>query len=243
MRSILTRCLTVLAILALLGGCAKEEYKDTAQKEYEAAKKRIDKGEYGAAAFDLQQFGSKHPYSRYAIQAELLRIFASYKAAEYAAAEAQSLRFIDQHPRHPNIDYAKYMLAMCYYKQTGDAEHDPSRGQSAIDAFKRLIKEHPDSSYAKDGKARLQSLYNRLASHELEVGKFYFDKELYVAACNRFQEVLKHYQTTPSIEEALYYLAASYAEMGLMGDARQSAILLQHNYPGSEWSKKAKKFL
>lgn len=243
MRSILARCLSILAVVALLNGCAKEEYKDTAQKEYEAAKKRIDKGEYSAAAFDLQQFSSKHPYSRYAIQAELLRIFASYKGSEFASAEMQSLRFIDQHPRHPNIDYAKYMLAMSYYKQSGDAQHDPSQSKLAIDAFKRLIREHPESSYAKDGQSRLQSLYNRLAAHELHVGKFYYDKKLYVAACNRFQEVLKHFQTTPSIEEALYYLAASYAKMGLKQDAQQSARLLQHNYPDSNWSKKAARFL
>jgi len=240
MKSILARCLAVLAILALLGGCAKEEYKDSAQKEYEAAKKRIDKGEYSAAAFDLQQFSSNHPYSRYAVQAELLRIFAAYKAGEFISAETQSLRFIDQHPRHPNVDYAKYMLAMCYYKQSGDAKHDPAQSKQTIDAFKRLINEHPESSYAKDGQSRLQSLYNRLAAHELHVGKFYYDRELYVAATNRFQEVVKHYQTTPSIEEALYYLAASYTRMGLKKDALQSAILLQHNYPESEWSKKVK---
>lgn len=243
MKSILARCLTLLTIVALLGSCAKEEYQDSVQKEYEAAKKRIDKGEYSAAAFDLQQFTSNYPYSRYAIQAELLRIFASYKGGEYIAAETQSLRFIDQHPRHPNVDYAKYMLAMCHYKQSGGAENDPAQTRAAIDAFQRLIKEHPGSGYAKDGQARLQSLYNKLAAHELHVGKFYFDRKLYVAASNRFQEVIKHYQTTPSIEEAIYYLAATYAEMGLKEDARQSALLLRHNYPGSSWSRKAEEFL
>lgn len=243
MKPILTRCLAAVAAIALMAGCAKEEYRDAAQQEYEAAKKRIDKGEYSAAAFDLQQFGSKHPYSRFAIKAELLRIFAAYKGGEFASAETQALRFIDQHPRHPNVDYAKYMLAMCYYKQRGDARHDPTQNQSAIDAFRRLIREHPESSYAKDGQSRLQSLYNTLAEHELYVGKYYYDKELYVAASNRFQQVVKHYQTTPAIEEALYYLASTYAKMGLKKDAGQSARILRHNHPGSPWSKKAAKFL
>jgi outer membrane protein assembly factor BamD len=234
----------MLVLLALLGGCAKnDQYKDTTQNEYDKIKERIDKGEYSAAAYSLEQFKNKHPYSRYAIQSELLRIFAAYKANELILAETLSSGFIDRHPRHPNIDYAKYMLAMSYFKHRGDAKHDPSQNQEAIDAFKRLIKEHPDSTYAKDGKSRLQTLYNTLASHELYVGKYYYDRDLFVAAANRFQEVVKRYQTTPAIEEALYYLASTYAKMGMKKDARQSAMLIQHNYPKSSWSKKAARFL
>ena len=233
----------MLVLLALLGGCASDQYKDTTQNEYEKIKKRMDKGQYSAAAYDLGQFKIKHPYSRYAIQSELLRIFAAYKANEQALAETLSLSFIDRHPWHPNVDYAKYMLAISYFKHRGDAKHDPTQNQEAIDAFKRLIKEHPDSTYAKDGKSRLQTLYNTLADHELHVGKYYYEKDLFLAAANRFQEVVKRYQTTPAIEEALYYLASSYAKMGMKTDARQSAMLLQHNYPKSSWSQKVAPFL
>ncbi len=243
MTSFSLRCLAMLVLLALLGGCASDQYKDTTQNEYDKIKERIDKGEYSAAAWDLEQFKIKHPYSRYAIQSELLRIFAAYKANELDSAEMLSLRFIDQHPRHPNIDYAKYMLAMSYFKHRGDAKHDPTQNQEAIDAFKRLIKEHPDSTYAEDGKSRLQTLYNTLADYELHVGKYYYDRDLFLAAANRFQEVVKRYQTTPAIEEALYYLASSYAKMGMKTDARQSAMLLQHNYPKSSWSQKVAPFL
>jgi outer membrane protein assembly factor BamD len=234
----------MLVLLALLGGCAKnDQYNDTTQNEYDKIKKRMDKGEYSAAAFDLEQFSIKHPYSRHAIQSKLLRIFAAYKADELTLAETLSTRFIDRHPRHPNIDYAKYMLAMSYFKHRGDAKHDPSQNQKAIDAFKRLISEHPGSSYAKDGKSRLQTLHNTLASHELHVGKYYYDRGLFLAAANRFQEVVKRYQTSPAIEESLYYLASAYAEMGMQKDARQSAMLLQHNHPKSSWSRKAGRFL
>jgi len=233
----------MLVLLALLGGCASDQYKDTAQGEYDAIKKRMNKGEYSAAAYSLEQFAIKHPYSRYAIESELLRIFAAYKADELSLAETLGTRFIDRHPRHPNIDYAKYMLAMSYYKHRGDAKHDPTQNQKAIDAFTRLIREHPGSKYAKDGKSRLQTLYNTLADHELHVGKYYYDRDLFIAAANRFQTVARRYQTSPAIEEALYYLASSYAEMGMKKDARHSAMLLRHNHPKSSWSKKAARFL
>ncbi len=174
---------------------------------------------------------------------ELLRIFAAYKNQEYILSETLSAEFIRRHPRHPNVDYAKYMLAMSHYREASPSEKDPSQSLAAIESFKRLLREHPNSPYARDGARRLQKLYNTLASHEVNVGKFYFNHKRYVAAANRFQTVLEKYQTTPAIEEALYFLAASFAELGIKDEARDTALLLRHNFPKSKWSRKAARFL
>ena len=230
--------------LLLAAGCASDQaVKSAAQADFEAAKKALSKGHYGEVALSLQDFSTRYPYSKYATQAELLRIFAAYKDSEYILSEVLSKEFTERHPRHPNVDYAKYMLAMSHYRQSSSAEKDPKQTYEAIKAFKRLLSEHPHSAYAKDGANRLQRLYNRLAGHELKVGKYYFDKGRYVAAANRFQVVLKKYQTTPAIEEALYLLAASFDKLGIRDNARQTAMLLRHNYPRSEWSEKARAFL
>jgi len=235
----------VLCLPLLLGACASGSavQKSAVEAEYENAKKLLAKGEYSRVNLDLETFGAKHPYSQYSIQAELLRIFAAYKNGEYILSETLSKEFIRRHPRHPNIAYAEYMLAMSHYRQVSPAENDPEQSLAAIKGFKRLLREHPNSSYSRDGARRLQRLYNRLAGHEVSVGKFYFRRGRYVAAANRFQRVLEQYQTTPAIEEALYYLAASYAKLGIKDNARDSALLLRHNYPNSEWSRKAARFL
>ncbi|ATX81595.1 Beta-barrel assembly machine subunit BamD [Mariprofundus ferrinatatus] len=240
----LLRHLSVIPLLALFSGCASDDIEYTeAEKQYEAAKKRVEKGEYNMAAFELEKFSANFPYSTYAAKGELLRIFAAYKGSEFILSEMLSESFVERHPKHPHVDYALYMLAMSHYKQRGSESKDPTHNKLAIEAFKRLISEHPRSKYAKDGQARLQKLYDTIASHELIVGKYYFDRERYVAAANRFQTVIKEYQTTSAIEESLYYLAASYAEMGLFKDARQMALLLRHNYPNSEWSSRVKEYL
>ncbi len=238
--------LGLLAAGLTTAGCAKKSALDpnaTAKAEYEAAKRKVAHGDYALAAVDLEKFPSRHPYSKYAVKAELLRIFAAYKDEEFVLSETLAERFIQRHPRHPNVDYAKYMLAMSHYRERKGSEHDQTQTRAAIEAFKRLIAEHPNSEYARDGARRLQRLYNELAAHELNVGKFYFDQERYVAAANRFQTIIEKYQTTPSIEEALYWLAESQFRLGLKGDARISAKLLLHNYPRSEWSAKARHFL
>lgn len=233
-----------LSIL-LLAGCTSKDTtpSESAKADYDKARGMLDNGYYDRASLFLGDFAANHPYSQYAVQAELLRAFAAYKAGEHILAETLSESFIDNHPRHPDVPYAKYLLAMSHFKQVNKPAADQAPTRRAIDAFERLMKEHPNSSYAKDAAPRLQGLYNRLASHEMHIAHYYFNKKLYVAAAGRFQTVVEKYQTTPSIEEALYYLAASYAALNIHQSARETAILLRHNYPKGKWSAEAKTFL
>lgn len=233
------------ALLLVLPACQKKEVSqsESAKIDYEKARHLIDTGDFDAANRFLQDFSTHHPYSGYAVQAELLRTYAAYKNHEFVLSETLSKQFVDRHPRHPDVDYAKYMLAMSYFKQVAQDDRDQTSTKLAIEAFKRLLHDHPKSDYAREASERLQGLFNKLANHELSVGKYYFDHERYVAAANRFKIVLDKYQTTPAIEEALYYLAASYVNLGIHNSAREIAILLRHNYPSGEWSRKAAKFL
>lgn len=234
----------LLCATFMLTSCASDiKHEGTAKEDYEYARHLLDEGRYDMANVYLEKFDSRHPYSHYSIQAELLRIFAAYKNGEYILSETLAQRFIDRHPRHPHVDYAKYMLGMSHYHEISKAERDPTQMRAAIEAFKRLIHDHPQSSYVKDASARLQLLYNRLAEHELAIGKFYFDRERYVAAANRFQIILKEYQTTPVIDQALYYLATSYARLGLQKEASDVAKLLRYNYPASKWSNKVADYI
>jgi outer membrane protein assembly factor BamD len=239
------RWLMYATVILALGACAKKDFKmTTPEADYEKAKKMVMvQKDYNTAAYFLEKYASEHPYSHYAAQAELLRAYAAYKGDELPLAEVVCQDFIRLHPRHPDVVYAEYLLAMTYYQESSSPEKDQTMSLKAIKAFNRVIDEHPGTVYAKDAAGHLQYLYNNLASHEVTVGKFYFDRKQYVAAVNRFQTVVRSYQTTPSIQEALYYLAASYAALGLKEDARQTSMLLLANYPRGKWSAKAKAFL
>ncbi len=240
MKKLLIPCLAIM-----LASCASDDaaMEGTPEGDYAKAKRIIETGGYNKAVFELEKFASEHPYSHYSVQAELLRAFSAYKGEEYAVSEIVCEEFIRRHPRHPDVAYAKYLLAMSHYKQVSPPEKDQGESKKAIKAFKRLLSEHPKTPYAADGARRLQKLYNNMAKHEVNVGKFYFDRGRYVAAANRFQAVIREYQTTPAIEEALYRLAASYSALNIRNSARTTARLLLYNYPNSEWSRKAERFL
>jgi len=163
--------LTILAAL-LLSSCASDDTlnKTEAELQYDAAKHKVNKGEYSAAAFELEKFSATFPYSSFATKGELLRIFSSYKAGEFILTETLSNSFVERHPKHANVDYAKYMLAMSHYRQRGSEDHDPTHNKLAIEEFNRLLKEHPGSKYAKDGQSKLQDLYDSIAGHE-QIGR------------------------------------------------------------------------
>ncbi|MHA1114238.1 MAG: outer membrane protein assembly factor BamD, partial [Alphaproteobacteria bacterium] len=67
------------------------------------------------------------------------------------------------------------------------------------------------------------------------IGRYYLRKRQFLAAINRFRVVIKDYQTTTHVPEALHRLSEAYSSLGLEDQARRAAAVLGHNYPGSEW--------
>jgi len=231
----------LLVVIALMmAGCAAEKPSLSAQAEidYNKAKEMVEAHRFGEAAVFLEHFTAKHPYSKYAPQAELLRVYTTYMDSQEVLSEVLADRFLTQHPTYPDRDYAMYMLAMSHYKERANAERDATHTTKAIGVFNRLIKQFPQSAYAADARQRLQQLHNELAGHEMTVARYYFSKRRFVAAANRAQIVLTKFQTTPQIEEALYLLAASYQQLGMQKESFEAKQLLQHNYPNSKWSGK-----
>ena len=237
--------LALLSIVLFASACNKEplSLSDSAKLDYQKAKSKIEAGDYGSANRFLEHYTTNHPYSAYTPKAEILRIYAAYKGGEYVLSETLAARFIKTRPRNPDIAYARYLEAMSNYKQVGKADRDTAPIHRAIQSINALIKDFPNSTYIQDVLPRLQQLTNKLAKREFIVGKFYFERKRFVASANRFKVILDDYQTSPVIEEALYYLAASYNKLNNSTSAHEIAVLLQHNYPKSEWSEKVGEFL
>ena len=228
----------LVIVALLLAGCAtdKPSLSEQAELDYNKGKEMVEAKRFGEATVFLEHFTAKHPYSKYAPQAELLRMYASYMDGQEVLSEVLADRFLEQHPTYTDRDYAMYMLAMSHYKERTSAERDATHTRLAIEAFNKLIQAYPQSNYAADGRQRLQQLHNELAGHELTVARYYFSKRRFVAAANRAQVVVEQFQTSPQIEEALYILAASYQQLNLPQEASDAALLLQRNYPSSKWN-------
>ena len=101
----------------------------------------------------------------------------------------------------------------------------------------------PDTEYATDAKSKLGLIEDRLAGHEMSVGRYYLKNKEYISALNRFSAVTDNYQDTAQIPEALYREVEVYTILGLTTEAARKEDILRNNYPETDWSKRATKLI
>jgi len=176
-----------------------------------------------------------HPYSTWATNARLMSGYAEYSRNRYTEALGQLDRFIQLHPAHRDIAYAYYLRSLCYYEQIADAQRDQQGTQTAMGALQEVVNRFPNSSYARDARLKIDLARDHLAGKEMNIGRFYQQRKLYAAAIGRFRTVVENYQTTNHTPEALHRLTEIYLALGLTEEARKTASVLGHNYPGNPW--------
>lgn len=177
----------------------------------------------------------EHPYSTWATNARLMTGYAEYSRNRYTEALTALDRFIQLHPAHRDIAYAYYLRGLCYYEQINDAQRDQTSSNTAITALQDVVNRFPNTPYARDARLKIDLARDHLAGHEMSIGRFYQQRGLYAAAIGRFRNVVDNYQTTNHVPEALHRLTEIYLAMGLTEEARKTASVLGHNYPGNPW--------
>lgn len=234
----------LLAACANKGGDPKELALRTEQQYYEAAQKAMNSNNFLLAIEQLQQLESRYPFGAYSEQVKLDLIYAYYRSLDYSAAAAQASYFIRQYPDHPEVDYAYYMRGLSAYNidrgfiarflPTDPSERDIDPAKEAYDYFKAFLENFPNSEYAPDARQRMVHIRNVLAEHELKVADFYVKRKAYLAAANRGQYVVEHFQGTPAVPDALAMMVMAYSNLGMKDLAQTAQQLLAKNYPDYE---------
>ncbi len=193
--------------------------------------------EYSRAVQMFDLIEREHPYSSWAVNAKLMAAFAQYQRQKYTEAIGALDRFIQLHPANRDIAYAYYLRALCYYEQISDVQRDQQGTSAAMSALQEVVNRFPETSYARDARLKIDLARDHLAGKEMEVGRWYQRQRLYTAAIGRFRRVIEAYQTTNHVPEALHRLTEIYLTLGLRDEARRTAAVLGHNFPGNEWYK------
>tara|TARA_Y100000992_G_scaffold287770_1_gene240863 strand:- start:81 stop:656 length:576 start_codon:yes stop_codon:yes gene_type:complete len=144
-------------------------------------------------------------------------------------------RFLKVYPKHEREVYAHYLLAISYYDQIIDEKKDLNPLIKAKENFEIVIDKYPNSDFAFDSKLKLAAIQEILASKEMYTAKYYFEREKWIPAINRYKNVINKYQTTIYVEEALHRLVEIHYTIGLEDEAKKYAVLLGYNYKSSDW--------
>ena len=229
-----------LVLLAFCLGCSEtkreaEYIEQPVEKLYNKAIDEALTGNFRAAAPMFDEVERQHPYSVWATQGQLMAAYSLYQSNQYDEAVNALNRFIQLNPGNRNIDYAYYLKGLSFYERIVDVGRDQKITRESLDAFIEVVKRFPKSKYARDAKLKMDLARNHLAGKEMEIGRFYLHRGEYLAAINRFKNVIAKYDTTDQVAEALHRLAEAYLTIGLKDEAAKAAAVLGHNYPGSEW--------
>jgi len=245
--SLFSRMALVLLPLLPLGACGSSWDGSQASLSRQGPADTSAEGLFaaGMAALDAEQYlravqifdtvEREHPYSAFATNAKLMAAYGEYMRNRYTEALGALDRFIQLHPSHRDIAYAYYLRALCMYEQINDPQRDQRGTELAMEALQDVVNRFPGTPYARDARLKMDLARDHLAGREMVVGRFYQQRRLYGAAIGRFRRVIEEYQTTNHVPEALHRLTESYLALGLTEEARRSASVLGHNYPGSPW--------
>ena len=161
----------------------------------------------------------------------------------YSQALESLKSFIKKYPADKNIAYAHYLETLIYFEQIEDEKKDLEpilKTKEKIDFF---LKEFPDNDYAIDLKFKKELIINQIAAKELYVAKYYISTQKWVPAMNRLKIIVKDYEKTIFIEEALHRLVEINYHIGLEQEAKKYAKILGYNYNSSEWFEQSYKIL
>ena len=238
--------LTVLLLFA----CSKKDNakivseptdEERAVEIYSEAIEALKKGDAFFAGKKFKEVESLLPQSEWAAKASLMASYADYSRNSYTNSVFGLERHIKNYPADKNIPYAHYLIAICYYEQILDEKKDLQPLIKAQKKFQYVMEKYPDTDYATDARFKLDLIIDQLAAKEMSIARFYMKTEKWIPALNRLKTVVKKYDRTVFIEEALFRLVEVNYRLGLVEEAKQAAAILGYNYQSSEWYEKSYK--
>jgi len=238
-----------IAFFAILISCSKEEIKESIIKEksldlqvleaYQEGIKNLETGDVLYAAKKFNEAETLFPQSEWAPKSALMAAYAYYTQDYYSDTIAELERFIRVYPLSKNLDYVYYLLGISYYEQIVDEKKDLQSIIKAKEYFKIVSKNYPNTNYSLDAEYKIDLVNDTLASKEMYIGRYYFDKKKWIPAINRFRTVIDDYETTIYAQEALHRLVEVHYILGLKDEAKKYAKLLGYNYQSSKWYEKS----
>ena len=240
--------LLLIFLVFLSLSCSKEVKKESLIEEknielqvleaYSEGMRELEAGDVLYAAKKFNEVEIMFPQSIWAPRSTLMAAYAYYSQDYYFDTIEELKIFLRKYPNHERIDYAHYMMALTYYEQIVDEKKDLNSVLLAKEKFQYVIKEFPNTDYALDSKFKLGLINDVLASKEMYLGRYYFDRKKWIPSINRFRKVIDDYSQTIYVEEALHRLVEVHYTLGLVEEAKKYANLLGYNYQSSEWYKK-----
>ena len=182
-----------LSIL-ILTSCSKNIFEDSVLKEksldlqvleaYQEGKDSLENGDPLYAAKKFNEAEILFPQSKWAPKSALMAAYTYYSSDYLDDSIAELDRFLKVYPKYKNLDYVYYLLGISYYEKIVDEKKDLHSIIKAKKYFEIVTNDYPKTNYALDSKFKIDLINDLLASKEMYIGRYYFEKKK-MDSCNK----------------------------------------------------------
>lgn len=212
----------------------------TAEGLFEEGTRAFNEKKYVRAIDNFSKLRTDNPFSPLVTQAELKMADAFYLNQQYPESINAFKEFQSMHPTNENMPLVTLRLGQAHFDQFTSTDRDQKTTEIAKGYFETVVTKYPKSPQAAEAQVKLAKAVEYLAEHEFNVAEFYFKQEKYVAARDRFEEIIRKYKDTPTSVKSLFYLGESYRlEKNGVRAALAYEALIQH-YPQSKFAAEAR---
>lgn len=205
-------------------GCSSMKTPDTntAEGAFALGEKYQKDERFEDALTQFNAVKNKHPYSKLATEAELRIADIHFEREDFIEAQNGYQSFKELHPTHPRIDYVTFRLGLSFFNQLPSTiDRDLQLANRAILYLNEVYTSYPGSEYAAQAKEYKEKAIRMLAEKEKYIANFYFIREFYGSALERYEGLIKTYPDQSFIPEALYGAAVSAYETKEFSKAKE----------------------
>ncbi|CAN7356285.1 outer membrane protein assembly factor BamD [Neorhizobium sp. LjRoot104] len=208
---------------------------DAPETLYNQGLANMKAGNLAEAGRKFDAIDRQNPFTEWGRKALVMSTFTKYRLGRNDEAVATGNRYMSQYPQSQDSAYVQYLVGLAYSKQIADVTQDQRAAVRTIDAMNKVVTNYPSSEYVEDAQAKIRFARDQLAGKEMQIGRYYLERKEYLAAIQRFRNVVEQYPNTNQVEEALARLTEAYYAMGITEEAQTAAAVLGRNYPDSQW--------
>ncbi|WP_407668888.1 outer membrane protein assembly factor BamD [Neorhizobium galegae] len=208
---------------------------DAPETLYNQGLANMKAGNLAEAGRKFDSIDRQNPFTEWGRKALVMSTFTKYRLGRNDEAVATGNRYMSQYPQSQDSAYVQYLVGLAYSKQIADVTQDQRAAVRTIDAMNKVVTNYPTSEYVEDAQAKIRFARDQLAGKEMQIGRYYLERKEYLAAIQRFRNVVEQYPNTNQVEEALARLTEAYYAMGITEEAQTAAAVLGRNYPDSQW--------
>lgn len=227
-----------LIVFLTFTGCSlnsKQKKEHSPKFYFDKAVYYKKKTNYPLAFKNLTKLKQQFFYSSYNEKALLLTADIYFAQQKFPLAVQSYEKHLRLYPQKQK-DYVLYQMGLSYKNQLPHrSDHDLSLAEPALQAFNKLLKLKPHSSYRKKAQSEKQKILDKQASRELKTAFFFKSQGWNKAGLKRIQHLIKVYPKSPLIPKAL--LTGFQLAQILNKDTKEFKNQLIKNYPNSKETK------